>query len=60
VLRTSVPEASIDENGDAEPRERHISAASKVGKGVVHAEAEAAAVEQRPESDLRSRVPLSL
>jgi len=60
VLRTPVPEAPVDENGDPEPWERDVGTAAGARQRVVDAKAKATAVKQRPKGGFGRGVSLSL
>ncbi len=55
-----MPEASIHEDGDAQPWEGDIGAATEARQGVMDSEPEATPVKQRPKGDLGVGIPLAL
>ena len=56
VLRTPVPEATINEDRDASARESYIGATTEAGQWVVDAESQTRTVQSGPNRKLRRRV----
>jgi len=60
VLRTPVPETTVDEYSDAQPREGDVRATTEAWQSVVDSEAKAVPVKKRSDCSLGSSVALTL